>query len=250
MIDRTVIIHAGGGAYIQTAVALMKGLSARHARLGCPVHYLHVSGASNVSDRPISQGYVETRTLSDQESIYHYLKYRESIEKWVQRTADVVVVETGQQLAVKTHIIMAPTIFGIGSGKFKRYSTQLPAMINNMLQTSACLVLGDGSTQWGRVHVGDVGGFLMCLCRNIHEGTKIPSGEQGVYFVETGRFTHREFSQRLADAGYKMGLIPSPTVTEASLDQVAQGFTNGNRLVAELSYGAKYVLLVLSPCMI
>lgn len=217
----------------------MKGLSARRAKLGSPVHYFHVTGASNISDRPITQGYIETRTLSDHESIYHYMKYRESIEKWLQRTADIVVVETGQQLDVQTHIVMAPTIFGIGSGKFIRYTTQLPAMIKNMLNTGSCLALGNGKAQWGRVHIEDISSFLMCLCKNIHEGKKIPSGEQGVYFVETGRFTHREFSQRLADAGYKMGLIPSPTVIEASLDEVAKGFTNGNRLIAELSYGAK-----------
>lgn len=217
----------------------MKGLSARRAKLGSPVHYIHVSGAGNLSDRPQTQGYIETRTLSDQESIYHYMKYRESIEKSVQRTADITVVETGQQLDVLTYIVMAPTIFGIGSGKFKRYSTQLPAMIKNMLDTSSCLVLGDGETQWGRIHIQDLSSFLMCLCRNILEGKIIPSGEKGIYFTETGRYTHRELSQRLADAGYKMGLISSPTVTEASLEEIANGFTNGNRLIAEISYGAK-----------
>lgn len=211
----------------------------RRTKLGNPVHYLHVTGASNISDRPQTQGYVETRTLSDREGISHYLKYRESIEKWIQRTADIVIVETGQQLDVSTYIAMAPTIFGIGSGKFKRYTTQLPAMIKNMLDTGSCLVLGDGKTQWGRVHVEDIGTFLMCLCRNVLQGKKIPSGDQGIYFVETGRFTHREFSQRLANVGYKMGFVSSPTVTEASLDEVAKGFTNGNRLIAELSYGAK-----------
>jgi nucleoside-diphosphate-sugar epimerase len=217
----------------------MKGLSARRAKLGSPVHYFHITGASNISDRPQTQGYTETRTLSDQESIYHYMKYRESIEKWVQRTSDIVVVETGQRLDVSTHIVMAPTVFGIGSGKFKRYTTQLPAMIKNMLDTGSCLVLGDGRTRWGRIHVGDIGTFLMCLCSNILKGQKIPSGKQGVYFVETGQFTHLEFSQRLADAGHKLGLISLPTVTKASLDEVAKGFTNGNRLIAELSYGAK-----------
>lgn len=239
LIHRLVIIHAGGGGHIGAAVTLIKGLSARRTKLGNPVHYFHVTGASNISDRPQTQGYVETRTLSDREGIYHYLKYRESIEKWIQRTADIVIAETGQQLNVPTYIAMAPTIFGIGSGKFKRYTTQLPAMIKNMLDTGSCLVLGDGKTQWGRVHVEDIGTFLMCLCRNVLQGKKIPSGDQGIYFVETGRFTHREFSQRLADVGYKMGFVSSPTVTEASLDEVAKRFTNGNRLIAELSYGAK-----------
>lgn len=119
---------------------------------------------------PQTQGYVETRTLSDREIIHNYLKYWESIEKWIQRTADIVVAETGQQLGVSTYITMAPTIFRIGSGKFKRYTTQLPAMIKNMLDTGSCLVLGDGKTQWGRVHVEDIVTFLTCLRRSILQG--------------------------------------------------------------------------------
>lgn len=78
-----------------------------------------------------------------------------------------------------------------------------------------------------------------CLCRNILEGKKILSGQQGVYITETGLSTHMNYSQHLADAGHKLGYLTFPTVMKASLDEVAKGFTNGNRLVAELSYGAK-----------
>lgn len=81
--------------------------------------------------------------------------------------------------------------------------------------------------------------MFLCLCRHVLHGTKIPSGEQGIYNAEAGSFTHREYSQRLADAGHEMGYLESPTVREAGLDKVAKGFTNGNRLIAELSYGAK-----------
>lgn len=88
--------------------------------------------------------------------------------------------------------------------------------------------------------------FFVCLCRNILKGKPIPSGEKGIYFAEAGLCTHKEYSQRLADAGYKLGCLSSPTITEATLDQVAKGFTNGNLLIAELSYGAKHALLFVS----
>ncbi|KAH6611881.1 NAD dependent epimerase/dehydratase family protein [Boeremia exigua] len=236
------IVIQGGHNDPRTAVPLIQGLGARRAKLNTPVHFLHITGASNISDRPITQDYVESRVLSDQESVYHYMKYRESIEGYGQRTADIITVETGAQCKVATYTVMAPTIFGIGSGRFRRYTTQLPAMINNMLNTGVCLVLGSGETRWGRVHVDDLSMFFVCLCRNILEGRNVPAGEKGVYFTEAGSFTHREYSQRLADAGFKLGVLAAPAVTEATLDEVAKGFTNGNRLIAELSYGANALM--------
>jgi hypothetical protein len=52
--------------------------------------------------------------------MYDYLKKREGIETYAQRTTDVAVVETGKKEGVPTTIIMSPTIYGIGSGKFNR----------------------------------------------------------------------------------------------------------------------------------
>ena len=167
------------------------------------------------------------------------MKYRESIESYGQRNSDVLTIEAGKQYSVPTYTVVAPTIFGIGSGEFRRYTTQLPAMINNMLNTGECLVIGSGETRWARIHVEDLASLFLCLCCHVLHGTKIPSGEQGIYNAEAGSFTHREYSQRLADAGHEMGYLESPTVREAGLDEVAKGFTNGNRLIAELSYGAK-----------
>ncbi|KAF2623424.1 hypothetical protein BU25DRAFT_424934 [Macroventuria anomochaeta] len=133
---------------------------------------------------------------------------------------------------------MASTILGIGSGKSRRNTTQLPAMINNMLNTGSC----PGRRQWrdsmGQIHDQDLSMLFVCLCLHILEGTIKPSGEQVIYFTETGLFTHKEYSQYLANPSHKLGYLLSPTITEATLDEVAKGFTNGNRLTAELSYGA------------
>ncbi|KNG47662.1 nad dependent epimerase dehydratase family protein [Stemphylium lycopersici] len=177
--DFDIIIQAGHND-ARTAIPLIRGLSARKAKCAIPVHFLHVTGASNISDRPLTQHYTETRVLSDQESIYHYMKYRESIESYGQRKSDIMTIEAGKQYSVSTYTVMAPTIFGIGSGEFRRYTTQL--------------------------------------------------------------FSHREYSQRLADVSHEMGYLDSPTVREAGLDEVAKGFTNGNRLIAELSYGANALM--------
>lgn len=75
------------------------------------------------------------------------MKYRESIESYGQRNSDVLTIEAGKQYSVPTYTVVAPTIFGIGSGEFRRYTTQLPAMINNMLNTGECLIIESGETR-------------------------------------------------------------------------------------------------------
>jgi nucleoside-diphosphate-sugar epimerase len=82
-----------------------------------------------------------------------------------------MTVEARQKSNVPTYTFMAPTIFGISSGKFRRYTTQLPVMVNNLLNARSCLVLGTGGTRRGRVHVEDLAMFFMSL-------PKHPRGEE------------------------------------------------------------------------
>lgn len=235
-----VVIHAGAGWHTQSARALIAGQGARPKAIGRGVHYLHISGTSSISDRPHTQGYTETRTFSDEEDIYAYEKYRESFEVWSHRTTDITVVESGEEFGVSTYIVMAPTIFGLGTGPFNRYSIQLPSMITAALSTGRTIVLGDGKTVWSHIHIEDLAALFLSMLENVSLGNTIPNGRKGIYFAETGMHTHLEFSQNLARAGYKMGLLESPEVDAASLEEVGRQWLPEMASMAEFAFGSKY----------
>ena len=148
-------------------------------------------------------------------------------------------METGEALDVPTYIVMAPTIFGLGTGPFNKWSVQLPAIIADALQSQPTKVIGDGQRVWTHVHIEDLTDLFVLLVRQIVDGEHLPSGKQGIYFCETGQHTHLEMAQRLADAGVELGLFPSAHVRKVSLQEGADAFAGGNAFRAELSFGAK-----------
>ena len=198
-----------------------------------------ISGTSNLSDRPHSANFIEAHTFSDDEDIYSYEKSREAKEVYYQRTTDIAVVETGEALGVPTYIVMAPTIFGLGTGPFNKWSVQLPAIIADALQSQHVKVIGDGQTTWAQVHIEDLTDLFILLVRRIVDGEHLPSGRQGIYFCETGEHTHLEMAQRLADAAVQLGLFSWADVRKVSLQEGADAFAGGNAFRAELSFGAK-----------
>ncbi|OJI86041.1 hypothetical protein ASPTUDRAFT_27139 [Aspergillus tubingensis CBS 134.48] len=238
--DFDVIIHAGAGWHTPSAKALITGQGTRKARIGqtAAPHYIQISGTSNLSDRPYTDNYTDTHLFTDIEDIYSYEKYRESRETYHQRTTDLTVCETGSALGVSTYIVMAPTIFGQGTGPFNRYSIQLPAMIADALNSGAVSVVGKGNTVWSHVHIQDLAGLFVVMLQKICTGVEIPSGKKGIYFCETGEHSHREFSERLAVAACELGVLPSADVREVSLQEAGERLALGSVSRAELSFAA------------
>ncbi|KAE8138874.1 hypothetical protein BDV38DRAFT_291899 [Aspergillus pseudotamarii] len=230
-----IIIHAGAGWHTESAKAFLRGLAVRRST-GQQAHYIQISGTSNLSDRPHSSNFIETQIFSDEDDIYGYEKSREAKEAYYQRTTDIAVVETGESLGVATYVIMAPTIFGIGTGPFNKWSVQLPAIIADALKSQHVKVIGNGQTIWTHVHIEDLTDLFALLLRKILDGSDLPSGRRGIYFCETGEHTHLEMAQRLADAGAKLGLFSN--ISKVSLQEAADAFAGGNAFRAELSFGA------------
>jgi hypothetical protein len=60
-------------------------------------------------------------------------KEREAQNPYLQRTAELGIVDIGLELGVKTLVIMSPTIYGIGTGLFNKTSVQIPSYIAAVL---------------------------------------------------------------------------------------------------------------------
>lgn len=69
-------------------------------------------------------------------------------EPYAQRTTDLVVVETGKKVGVKTYILMSPTIYGFGTGLFNDQSIQIPQLIRNAIKNRYSEVVGYGEGEW------------------------------------------------------------------------------------------------------
>ncbi|CZR69193.1 related to NAD dependent epimerase/dehydratase family protein [Phialocephala subalpina] len=230
-----IIIHTASGFHTASAKALVTGLGDRKKQTGKEVHYIHTTGTSNLGDQPISGKYHEDRIFSDKEDIFAYEKMRESKQIYAQRTTDIAAVETGLANGVQTHLIMSPTIYGVGSGKFNKLSIQVPKLIRASLKAGHALVIGDGKGVWNYVHINDLADLYVILLQKILNGEKVPVGEQ-IMFSETGTFAWIDLSQHIADALHELGAVETNVVGRVELQDAADLLANGNLLGTELGF--------------
>lgn len=236
-----VVIHAASGYHTASAKALIEGLGMRRKQKpDAELYYIHTTGTSNLADHPITKTYIESRRFSDKDSdIYEYLKKRESMEAYAQRTTDLTVVETGKKEGVPTTLIMSPTIYGVGLGKFNRLTIQYPLQIKGALAGGQPAYVGDGAGVWDYVHIQDLVQLYELVLLNWVQGRKgFPTGEKGIIFSATGSFTWKEVAERIAKAGVKFGKFANTETKSISLEEAAEKWTGGDKQLCELGFAS------------
>jgi nucleoside-diphosphate-sugar epimerase len=197
-----------------------------------------------MGDQPITGKYHEEHSFSDKENIYAYQKTREALQVYPQRTSDIVTVESGLEAGIQTHIIMPPTIYGVGTGLFNKLSIQVPTLIRTALKLGHAIVIGEGKGIWDYVHVVDLAKLYELLVLKIITAEEIPRGEKGIVFAGTGRYQWIELSQGIADALFKLGAIETKEIEHLDLRTAAEKLGSLDLLIAELGFASKYVLPV------
>ncbi|TVY45303.1 Uncharacterized protein LOCC1_G003149 [Lachnellula occidentalis] len=233
-----VVIHTASGYHTASAKALILGLGDRKKATGKEVHFIHTTGTSNLADQPISGKYLESRTFSDRENIYAYLKTREALQVYAQRTTDITVVETGLSAGVKTTIVMSPTIYGVGSGLFNKLSIQVPRLLRTAIQAGYSAMVGDGKGVWDYVHVADLARLYELLLNKVLKGEELPSGEKGILFSATGSYSWAELANGIGSALAELGAIKTSEVKSISLSEAAGKWWEGEETIVELCFAS------------
>ncbi|GAB1317174.1 3beta-hydroxysteroid-dehydrogenase/ decarboxylase isoform 1 [Madurella fahalii] len=232
-----VIIHTTVGYHPASAAALVRGLAQRRAATGRDVWMVHTSGTSNLADRPFSvaggRGVVRREFDDARDDVYALEKELERAGPYAQRETELGVVELGEELGVKTVVVMSPTIFGIGTGLFNRLSIQVPAYVKAALAYGRGVVVGDGEGVWDHVHVEDLAELYKLLVVEILErgGEHLPTGRKGIIFSTNGRHTWMEVAQGVAEALCEEGKIADKAVERIGLAEGAKLF--GQHMGAE-----------------
>ena len=192
-----------------------------------------------MGDQPITGKYHEVNSFTDKSNIYAYQKYRESLQIYPQRTTDLVTVETGLQVGVPTTIIMSPTIYGVGSGTFNKLSIQVPTMIRSAIKSGQAITIGEGKGVWDYVHIADLARLYELLILKVIAGEQLPTGEAGILFSATGRYTWRELSENIAKSLLTVGAITTDVVRSVDLEDATEIYQRSSLLHTELGFSSK-----------
>ncbi|KAI4195319.1 MAG: hypothetical protein LQ348_002469 [Seirophora lacunosa] len=227
------IINMTPGFSVGSATAFVKGLGHRQKSTGQDVYYIHTSGTSNLADQPITNAYHESRAFVDTSTdLCSYLRQRNALTPYAQRTTDIAVISTGLASKVKTYIIMPPTIYGTGSGDFNRLTIQAPAVIRSALRTGQVMQLGEDNAVAEHVHVEDLADLYIVMANKVtKDGMQgFPSGERGIYFASTGRHTWGEFAQGIVQALGGLNAVKTDKIKKVGLAEAAEMWTGGDEL--------------------
>jgi hypothetical protein len=200
------------------------------------------SGTSSISDRPVSKKFIETRVFDDAtDDIYEYMIERQNLEVYQQRTTDLVVGETAKHVGVRVYTIMAPPIYGSGTGNFNQLCSQIPLLVNKAIDAGQVLYVGDGMGGKDYVHVSDLANLYELLLGKILEDRDVvPQGRNTIFFAGTGRFRWKDIAIQIAKIGFKLGKLDSSEPRSISLGEaLAMGFASTEQMV-ELTFASRY----------
>jgi nucleoside-diphosphate-sugar epimerase len=174
------------------------------------------------------------------DNVYEYLVERQSVETYEQRTTDLIVVKTGKEMGVRTYIIMAPPVYGQGTGHFNTLSTQIPLLINKAIDAKKAMYVGNGDGHKDKVHVSDLANaYEIFLSKILEDRESIPSGERGIYFAANGRYTWKSLANQLARIGFELGQLDSPTPVSISIEEALAIGLAPTEQKAELNFASK-----------
>ena len=143
-------------------------------------------------------------------------------------------------LNVKAYTIFNPLIYGLGTGKFKTFSFQIPFLIRHCLALKQAIVVGKGDGIWNHVHIEDlVDLYLLVLEKGVIlkvEG--IAANQKGIYCSETGENTFLDISKEIGKAGKDLGVFETDEVKGVSLEEGSK-ITGFDKAMLEAAFASK-----------
>ncbi|KAI1665671.1 NAD dependent epimerase-dehydratase family protein [Pyrenophora tritici-repentis] len=243
-----IVINTGSGFIPEGAAAFVNGL-ARGVNTGKPAPWmLHISGCTNVSDRPLTQPPRPPYEWDDERDgagIFHFMKALDEEDPYSQRTTELSVLEAATATGVNAISINTPCIFGEGGALFNRQGLVIPLIMMYVVQHGYGWNLND-TANFDWVHVSDLAKMYV-LARTILEredrGVRyLPSGRNGVMFAAVGHTLIKDINQRCLDLAFEDGLLPredtpqEKEIRNVSLDEIAEKLTAGRRDIAECGW--------------
>ncbi|KAL1641093.1 hypothetical protein SLS58_006366 [Diplodia intermedia] len=243
-----IIVNTGSGFVPTGAQAFVDGLACRINPGGPPPWVLHLSGCTNLSDKPLTGHAEPGREFddADAEGIYDFIKREDERCPYAQRTAEVAVLTRAEQTGVQAVSLTTPCIFGEGTGLFNRAGLVVPAAVRYVVRHGYGYKLTE-TANFDWVHVVDLADLYVLIVRAILEREDrgvgyIPSGRKGIIFPAVARVLVLDIQRHALDAAFEVGVLPrddtpkEKEIRQASLQMIADEVCAGQTAIAELGY--------------
>lgn len=240
------IINAGTGFHLSSAVAMVRGLARGCRDRSQQPWLIHTAGSSNTCDTPLTGESHPERWFDDADPItaYEFEKVEDERMPYPQRTTELAVLDAGEETGVNVISLQIGNIIGQGSGLFSNSPGVTPTLMRFVLEKGYGFQLGDGTGHLGFVHVDDLADLYVLLSQRIlrAEDEPLPRGRSGIIFPCVGMVKFTDISWGCVEAAWSKGVLPkdggpqTKEVRKIELDEIAPFLGEGPllRYVASL----------------
>ncbi|KOS05318.1 hypothetical protein AM493_04190 [Flavobacterium akiainvivens] len=213
--EATIVFNMANCDHQQSAIAILQGLTHRFKQTNERPILIHTSGAGVLSENsngmgsPLSED--PTAMLWDDSDFKSHVDIPDYAPH---RHVDAEVFADAKEGAVKTYLMVPPTVFGKGLGIFaeKWMSIQIPRLVYQTLVSRKAMFVGSGENQWTNVHVEDLAEiYLLVLDKALED--LAPEGLKGIYYPDSEFFAWSSVANRIAEILYLKKIISNPVAS-------------------------------------
>ncbi|KAI0101627.1 hypothetical protein GGR51DRAFT_324756 [Nemania sp. FL0031] len=209
-----IVIHTASSIDVRLALHLIKALGKRREATGKDIYFIHSSVTTGYS----KEGGWPYGEVKDGDSVYKLEK--ELNDEFPIRKSNTAITEEAKAQGVTSFIVGVPFVYGIGTGKWKKLSQNIPATVKASVALKTVYKF-DQDSNFVAVHISDLAEYYVLLLQKILRGEKLPSGEEGYYFAVAHETGWWEISQGLAETLYARGQVTEPTAKFWPSDDMA-----------------------------
>jgi len=190
--DADIVLNFADAKHIGSVEAIHEGLKGRSTDSE-PAHWIQMSAATalaaaEIADKSRTPGSPSDVRFDDLDGI---ADIRATIKSHPFRAVDNYILNVvADTERARTALLLGPVIYGQGQGPCNQRSVQIPALARAALQRNCAVQVGKGQSQWGNVHVADVGQLVVHLVRAAVEGRPTNRDdlwdENGIYIPSVG----------------------------------------------------------------
>ncbi|KAI0911677.1 hypothetical protein F4823DRAFT_281942 [Ustulina deusta] len=199
-----IVVNTASSVEAQLALHLISALGQRRAVTGKDTYHIHLSVTNGYS----KEGGWPYGTIKDGDPVYKMEK--ELNDGFPIRKTNTAITELAGEKGVTSFIVGVPFVYGIGSGKWKKLSQNIPAAVKASLPLKVVYKF-DQDSNFAAVHISDLAEYYLLFLEKILQGEKLPSGELGYYFSVAHEVGWWAIAQALAIALHNRGLVTEPT---------------------------------------
>ncbi|CAG9939610.1 unnamed protein product [Clonostachys rosea f. rosea IK726] len=202
-----IVIHTAGAILPQMAINLIKALGERRRVSGIETHYIHTSVATMFSEEG---GWPYGQVKDSDDSIIEKQKEIGESNPVRKPETNVIVAELGKAQGVTTYNVPVPTVYGRGTGEWRKLSVNIPAVTRASMKLKTVYKFEkDGNPP--AIHISDLTALYGAILEKILLKEAIPSNDKGYYFAVAHKSPWWEVMERLAQSMHARGLVSEPT---------------------------------------